>query len=316
MLRAGDMLTLDGSSGQVIQGALPMVQGQLAGDFATLMQWSDAERRMKVRTNADLPKDAIVARQFGADGIGLCRTEHMFSEGVRANMMREMIIADTQEEPEMGIEQSRLEMKAEQLREINPMLGNRGARLAICYPEIAEMQTRAIFEAAIVAGKKTGEPVVPEVVCQRAAIRADYIAQSADFFSFGTNDLTQTTLGISRDDSSTFLNTYLSKGVIDLDPFINLDIEGVGELMRLATQKGRGTKSDIILGITGEHGGDPTSIAFCEDLGLDYVSCSPYRVPIARLAAAQSAIISRDESGQIIQVEIGFSKVFYMRHSR
>ncbi len=384
-LREGDLLTIDGNAGEVLKGELPMVQSKLAGDFATLMEWSDAERRMKVRTNADSPKEAIVARQFGADGIGLCRTEHMFTEGDRADVMREMIIADTAEErrsaldkllpmqrddfielfeimqgqpvairlvdpplydflpkseedlvasaKRLGIDVDRLVRRAEELREINPMLGNRGVRLAICYPEIAEMQTRAIFEAAILAGKETGEPVVPEIVVPlvsyvaelqflrshidtiaadvmreqeqtidylvgsvielpRAAIRADFIAESADFFSFGTNDLTQTTLGISRDDASTFLNTYLQKGVIGLDPFINLDIEGVGELMRLATDKGRNSRPDILLGITGEHGGDPTSIAFCEDLGLDYVSCSPYRVPIARLAAAQSAIAS------------------------
>ncbi len=385
ILREGDLLTIDGNAGEVLKGELPMIQSKLAGDFATLMEWSDAERRMKVRTNADSPKEAIVARQFGADGIGLCRTEHMFTEGDRADVMREMIIADTAEErrsaldkllpmqrddfielfeimqgqpvairlvdpplydflpkseedlvasaKRLGIAVERLARRAEELREINPMLGNRGVRLAICYPEIAEMQTRAIFEAAILAGKETGEPVVPEIVVPlvsyvaelqflrshidtiaadvmreqeqtidylvgsvielpRAAIRADFIAESADFFSFGTNDLTQTTLGISRDDASTFLNTYLQKGVVGLDPFINLDIEGVGELMRLATKKGRASRPDILLGITGEHGGDPTSIAFCEDLGLDYVSCSPYRVPIARLAAAQSAIAS------------------------
>lgn len=388
MLREGDLLTIDGNTGQVLEGELPMIQSKLAGDFATLMEWSDAERRMKVRTNADSPKDAIVARQFGADGIGLCRTEHMFTEGDRAHFMRQMIIAETVEErraaledllpfqrddfielfeimqgqpvtirlvdpplydflpkndedltssaKKLGISVERLLRRAEDLREINPMLGNRGARLAICYPEIAEMQTRAIFEAAIIAGKETGEPVVPEIVVPlvsyvaelhylrskidaiasdvmkqhgqtidylvgciielpRAAIRADFIADSADFFSFGTNDLTQTTLGISRDDASTFLDTYLKEGIIGLDPFINLDIEGVGELMRLATNKGRATRPNILLGITGEHGGDPTSIAFCEDLGLDYVSCSPYRVPIARLAAAQSAIASLAE---------------------
>lgn len=231
----------------------------------------------------------------------------------------------------LGIDSSKMMRRVEELREINPMLGNRGVRLAICFPEIAEMQTRAIFEAAILAGKKSGELVVPEIVVPlvaynaeleyiraridkiaddvmashdqkieylvgciielpRAAIRAELIAQSADFLSFGTNDLTQTTLGISRDDASTFLSTYLRKGVIQLDPFINLDVEGVGELMRIATERGRKTEPELLLGITGEHGGDPTSITFCEKLGLDYVSCSPYRVPIARLAAAQAAI--------------------------
>ncbi|KPB01212.1 pyruvate, phosphate dikinase [Ahrensia marina] len=383
MLRSGDYLTLDGNQGQVLEGKLPMVDSELSGDFATLMEWSDAERRLKVRTNADTPTEARVARNFQADGIGLCRTEHMFAEGERSNIMREMIVAETEEERRavldrlmpmqrsdfielfeimqghpiairlfdpplhdflpkeeeairesaktLGIDSSKMMRRVEELREINPMLGNRGVRLAICFPEIAEMQTRAIFEAAILAGKKSGELVVPEIVVPlvaynaeleyirtridkiadevmashdqkieylvgciielpRAAIRAELIAQSADFLSFGTNDLTQTTLGISRDDASTFLSTYLRKGVIQLDPFINLDVEGVGELMRIATERGRKTEPELLLGITGEHGGDPTSITFCEKLGLDYVSCSPYRVPIARLAAAQAAI--------------------------
>lgn len=386
MLRGGDYLTLDGNKGQVLVGKLPMVDSELSGDFATLMEWSDAERRLKVRTNADTPTEAKVARNFQADGIGLCRTEHMFTEGERSNIMREMIVAETEEgrravldrllpmqrndfielfeimqghpiairlfDPPLhdflpkdeesiresakvlGIDVSKMIRRVEELREINPMLGNRGVRLAICFPEIAEMQTRAIFEAAILAGKKSGELVVPEIVVPlvaynaeleyiraridkiaddvmaahdqkidylvgciielpRAAIRAELIAQSADFFSFGTNDLTQTTLGISRDDASTFLSTYLREGVIQLDPFINLDVEGVGELMRIATERGRKTSPDLLLGITGEHGGDPTSITFCENLGLDYVSCSPYRVPIARLAAAQAAIAKK-----------------------
>lgn len=390
MFREGDVITLDGNSGQVLSGKLPMVQSELSGDFATLMEWSDMARRMKVRTNADTAKDAAVARQFGADGIGLCRTEYMFTDGERADVMREMILANDQEtrraaldkllpmqrndfmelfetmqglpvtirlldpplheflpktEEAMQATANSLDMdvehlarRAEMFKEINPMLGNRGARLAICYPEIAEMQTRAIFEAAVLAANKTGMAVKLEIVVPlvayvseltvlrkridaiatdvmtihdtkieyivgsvieipRAAIRADFIAKSADFFSFGTNDLTQTTLGISRDDASTFLNTYLRDGVIVLDPFINLDIEGVGELMRLATEKGRQTRPGILLGITGEHGGDPTSIAFCEDLGLDYVSCSPYRVPIARLAAAQSSIAKELAAG-------------------
>lgn len=383
MLRGGDYLTLDGNKGQVLEGKLPMVDSELSGDFATLMAWSDAERRLKVRTNADTPTEAKVARNFQADGIGLCRTEHMFTEGERSNIMREMIVAESEEERRavldrlmpmqrsdfielfeimqgqpvairlfdpplheflpkdedsilksakaLGIDGAKMMRRVEELREINPMLGNRGVRLAICFPEIAEMQTRAIFEAAILAGRKSGELVVPEIVVPlvaynaeleyiraridkvaddvmaahdqkieylvgciielpRAAIRAELIAQSADFFSFGTNDLTQTTLGISRDDASTFLSTYLRKGVIQLDPFINLDVEGVGELMRIATERGRKAKPKLLLGITGEHGGDPTSITFCDNLGLDYVSCSPYRVPIARLAAAQAAI--------------------------
>ncbi len=382
-LKEGDVVTLDGSTGQVLKGAVPMQQPELSGDFGHIMEWADAARRMRVRTNAETPADARAARSFGAEGIGLCRTEHMFFEGDRIVAMREMILADKEEgrraalakllpmqrsdfaelfeimkgtpvtirllDPPlheflpksaeeiaevaaaMGIPVEQLRERTEALHEFNPMLGHRGCRLAISYPEIAEMQARAIFEAAVEAGKTTGEPVVPEVMVPlvglmeelqyvkaridavaaevmmetgqqidylvgtmielpRAAIRAHRIAETAEFFSFGTNDLTQTTFGISRDDASAFLTTYQQKGIIERDPFVSLDLDGVGELVRLASEKGRKTKADLKLGICGEHGGDPQSIHFCESLDLDYVSCSPFRVPIARLAAAQAAL--------------------------
>ena len=379
----GDIITIDGSSGQVLKGTVPMLQPELSGDFASIMQWADAARRMKVRTNAETPADARMARSFGAEGIGLCRTEHMFFEGDRIVSMREMILANTENDRRaaldkllpmqrddfvelfeimaglpvtirlldpplheflpknedeiaevaagLGVDPEVLRMRTDALHEFNPMLGHRGCRLAISYPEIAEMQARAIFEAAIEAGRKTGAHVVPEVMVPlvglvkeldfvkaridqvaadvmaetgtkfdylvgtmielpRAAIRAHAIAQTAEFFSFGTNDLTQTTFGISRDDAASFLETYRQKGIIEQDPFVSLDIEGVGELVKIATDKGRATRPDIKLGICGEHGGDPASIHFCERTGLDYVSCSPFRVPIARLAAAQAAL--------------------------
>jgi pyruvate,orthophosphate dikinase len=379
----GDVITIDGSTGQVIAGAVPMLQPELSGEFAVLMQWADATRRMKVRTNADTPKDARAARAFGAEGIGLCRTEHMFFEGERIQAVREMILASdekgrraalakllpmqrgdfaqlfeimhglpvtirlldpplheflphTDEEiadvaQAMGADPARLKRRAQELSEFNPMLGFRGCRLAVAYPEIAEMQARAIFEGALEAGRKTGAHVTPEVMVPlvatraeldlvkgridamaqavmketgesfayhvgtmielpRAALRAGDIAQSAEFFSFGTNDLTQTTLGISRDDAGSFLGAYTAKGILPNDPFVTIDQEGVGELVRMAADRGRETRPDIKLGICGEHGGDPASIAFCEKVGLDYVSCSPFRVPIARLAAAQAAL--------------------------
>lgn len=385
-VREGDWLTVDGSSGEVLLGQLPMVQKPLSGDFATLMDWADQIGRMKVRANADTLADAEVAAGFGADGIGLVRTENMFLEGPGLDVMREMIMAPDERERRhvldrllslqrdafvslfekmpgrpvcirlldpplqeflprqknelarmataIGRDEGDVLRRADELHEINPMLGNRGARLAICYPEVAEMQTRAIIEAAIVAGRKSGAPIVPEIVVPlvayyaelrhlrerieaiaadvkkahgaeiqhlvgciielpRAAIRADLIADAADFFSFGTNDLTQTTLGISRDDASHFLSRYLREGIIERDPFITLDREGVGEVIRMAAAKGRGSNKQLILGITGEHGGDPESISFCEELGLDYVSCSPYRVPVARLAAAQAVLRHR-----------------------
>ncbi|MCO6386073.1 pyruvate, phosphate dikinase [Aliihoeflea sp. 40Bstr573] len=382
-LKKGEVITIDGASGQVLKGAVPMLQPELSGDFAAIMEWADGARRMKVRANAETPADARTARSFGAEGIGLCRTEHMFFDEDRIISMREMILADTEDgrraalakllpmqrsdfvelfeimaglpvtirlldpplheflpktEEEigevakvLGVDPAKLTERTEALHEFNPMLGHRGCRLAVSYPEIAEMQARAIFEAAIEAGKTTGSPVVPEIMVPlvgimkeldfvkaridetaktvmaekgetidylvgtmielpRAAIRAHVIAEAAEFFSFGTNDLTQTTFGISRDDASSFLETYRQKGIIDQDPFVSLDQEGVGELVRMATDKGRATRPDIKLGICGEHGGDPSSIHFCEEVGLDYVSCSPFRVPIARLAAAQAAV--------------------------
>jgi pyruvate, phosphate dikinase len=384
-LRKGDVITIDGSSGQVLKGHVPMLQPELSGDFARLMQWADGLRRMTVRTNADTPVDARAARSFGAEGIGLCRTEHMFFEGDRIQSMREMILAEdeqgrrqaldrllpmqrsdftelfvimhglpvtirlldpplheflpkTDEEIEevaaaMDMEPGFMRRRIDALHEFNPMLGHRGCRLAISYPEIAEMQARAIFEAAVEAARETGAPVVPEIMVPlvglrseldyvkgviervaravmdeadmeisylvgtmielpRAALRAHVIAEAAEFFSFGTNDLTQTTFGISRDDASAFIPTYQKKGIIEQDPFISLDFDGVGELIRIAADRGRQTRPDMKLGICGEHGGDPSSIHFCEDVGLDYVSCSPFRVPIARLAAAQAAIAS------------------------
>jgi pyruvate,orthophosphate dikinase len=382
-LKKGDVITVDGGTGQVLKGAVAMLQPELSGDFAAIMEWADAIRRMKVRTNAETPADARMARSFGAEGIGLCRTEHMFFEGDRILAMREMILADTEEDRRaalakllpmqrsdfselfeimaglpvtirlldpplheflpkteeeiaevasaMGVSADKLRQRTEALHEFNPMLGHRGCRLAVSYPEIAEMQARAIFEAAAEAAQKTGRPVVPEVMVPlvglaeeldfvkaridsvaqqvmaetgvpidyltgtmielpRAAIRAHVIAEAAEFFSFGTNDLTQTTFGISRDDAASFLETYRRKGIIEQDPFVSLDIDGVGELVRMAAEKGRAARPDIKLGICGEHGGDPASIRFCEEVGLDYVSCSPFRVPIARLAAAQAAV--------------------------
>ncbi|MGQ3211459.1 MAG: pyruvate, phosphate dikinase [Shinella sp.] len=381
-LKRGDVITIDGSSGQVLKGEIPMLQPELSGDFGRIMEWADRTRRMKVRTNAETPADARAARSFGAEGIGLCRTEHMFFEGSRINVMREMILAEdeagrraslakllpmqrsdfvelfeimhglpvtirlldpplheflpkTDEEiadvaAALSIDEAVLRRRVDTLHEFNPMLGHRGCRLAISYPEIAEMQARAIFEAAAEAARATGAAVVPEIMVPlvglkaeldyvkaridsvakaviaesgvaidylvgtmielpRAALRAHVIAESAEFFSFGTNDLTQTTFGISRDDASAFLSTYIQKGIIEQDPFVQLDFDGVGELIRIAAERGRRTRGDLKLGICGEHGGDPASIHFCEEVGLDYVSCSPFRVPIARLAAAQAA---------------------------
>ena len=381
--KKGDIITVDGSTGQVLEGAVAMLQPELSGEFAKLMEWADKVRRMKVRTNAETPADARVARSFGADGIGLCRTEHMFFEGDRIIAVREMILADdeagrraalakllpmqrkdfaelfeimqglpvtirlldpplheflphTDEEiaevaSAMNTDPVKLKRRAAELHEFNPMLGFRGVRIAIAYPEIAEMQARAIFEGAVQAGKKTGQPVTAEIMVPlvmtraeldlikarivamaeavaketgvpvpyqvgtmielpRAALLAGEIAKSAEFFSFGTNDLTQTALGISRDDAASFLGPYTAKGILPYDPFVTLDQEGVGELVKIAAERGRTTRPDIKLGICGEHGGDPASIAFCERTGLDYVSCSPFRVPIARLAAAQAAL--------------------------
>ena len=382
-LKKGEILTIDGGNGQVMAGAVPMVKPELTGEFAILMQWADGVRRMKVRANAETPLDARTARGFGAEGIGLCRTEHMFFEGERIVAVREMILADNEAgrraalgkllpmqrqdfaelfeimtglpvtirlldpplheflphtEAEiaevanaMGVPAAKLRARAAELHEVNPMLGFRGVRLAIRYPEIAEMQARAIFEGAVEAGRKTGAPITAEIMVPlvmgvaeldavkkiivamaetvaketgvtvpyqvgtmielpRAALRAGDIAGSAEFFSFGTNDLTQTTLGVSRDDAASFLGSYTTKGLIPADPFVTLDTEGVGELVKIAAERGRARRPSIKLGVCGEHGGDPASIAFCESIGLDYVSCSPFRIPIARLAAAQAAL--------------------------
>jgi pyruvate,orthophosphate dikinase len=388
-LKERELITIDGSTGQVIQGEVTMRQPELTGDFTTLMEWADGVRRMKVRTNADTPADAAQARKFGAEGIGLCRTEHMFFDTDRIMAVREMIVAQDKEgrrtalakilpmqrqdfiklfeimaglpvtirlldpplheflpheDPEinelaqsLNMDASALRSRLAQLKEQNPMLGHRGCRLAITYPEIAEMQARAIFEAAVAVSKTGGAAVVPEVMIPliatkaefdilkavidkvakeveaasgaplsyhvgtmielpRAALKAGEIAQAAEFFSFGTNDLTQTTFGLSRDDSGTFLGDYLSQGIFETDPFASLDTEGVGELIRIAAERGRKTRPGLKLGICGEHGGDPASIAFCESVGLDYVSCSPFRVPVARLAAAQAVVRAKGGS--------------------
>jgi len=388
-VKAGEPITLDGGTGTVFLGEVPMIQPRLADDFATLMGWADALRRLGVRANADTPEDARVAREFGAEGIGLCRTEHMFFEGDRIVAMRQMIMASDEagrrvalakllpmqrkdftgifevmeglpvtirlldpplheflphteaEQQEVaaaagvGVDEVRKRVAA--LEEANPMLGHRGCRLAISYPEIAEMQARAIFEAAIDAGKQSPHRVVPEVMIPlaatkkeldilkavidrvagevmresgtkidysvgtmielpRAALRAAELAQTAEFFSFGTNDLTQTTFGLSRDDTAHVLKAYLAQQIFEHDPFVTIDVDGVGELVRFGTERGRAVRKDLKVGICGEHGGDPASIAFCEEVKLDYVSCSPYRVPIARLAAAQAALAAK--SGQ------------------
>jgi pyruvate,orthophosphate dikinase len=382
VIRAGDILTIDGATGEVFAGAVKMIEPQLSGEFGTLMGWADEARRLKVRANAETPLDADTARKFGAQGIGLCRTEHMFFDPARIGAVRQMIMANDEAgrraalakllpfqredftalfkimeglpvtirlldpplheflphgEAELaevaqalGMDATAIHNRAAELSETNPMLGHRGCRLGVSYPEIYEMQARAIFEAAIEIAK-TGAAPVPEIMIPlvgikrelditraqienvatavfaetgttieysigtmielpRAALTADAIAQAADFFSFGTNDLTQTVFGLSRDDAGKFLPHYVEQGILPKDPFVSIDIEGVGRLVRIAAEKGRATKPDIKLGICGEHGGDPASIAFCESVGLDYVSCSPYRVPVARLAAAQAAI--------------------------
>ncbi|MCJ2177450.1 pyruvate, phosphate dikinase [Novosphingobium album (ex Hu et al. 2023)] len=382
-LKEGDILTLDGASGDIMAGEVPTIEPELAGDFATLMVWADKHRRMKVRTNAETPADCKMARQFGAEGIGLCRTEHMFFDASRISAVRQMILAEDEagrrtalekllpeqradfaaifeimrglpvtirlldpplheflphadEEfaelsDEIGIGVDTLKRRAGELHEFNPMLGHRGCRLGITFPEIYEMQARAIFEAACDVAKAHGEAIVPEIMIPlvatkkeleilkalvarvavqvfeekgstleymvgtmielpRAALMAGEIAEVGEFFSFGTNDLTQTTLGLSRDDAGKFLPVYVQQGIFARDPFVSLDVDGVGQLVSLAAERGRVTRPDIKLGICGEHGGDPASIAFCEKTGLDYVSASPFRVPIARLAAAQAAL--------------------------
>lgn len=378
----GEIITLNGSTGEVMLGQVPTIQPKLSGDFAQMMEWADAIRELKVRTNAETPADAKTAREFGAEGIGLCRSEHMFFDAKRIIAVREMILANTTEERQVALDKllpmqrqdfveifnimqglpvtvrlldpplheflphkeedmldvakaanttlEHVKNRASQLKEENPMLGHRGCRLGISFPEIYEMQARAIFEAAVEVDSK-GETVLPEIMVPlilgpqeldvlkeridavaqevftaagkrvdylvgtmielpRAALLAGKIAHTAQFFSFGTNDLTQTTLGMSRDDAASFINDYRSKGILEDDPFVRLDEEGVGELISLAVERGRNTKADLKTGICGEHGGNPHSIDFCQRTGLNYVSCSPYRVPIARLAAAQAAI--------------------------
>jgi pyruvate,orthophosphate dikinase len=377
------LITIDGTTGQIMKGAVPTIKPELSGDFAELMVWADGFRRMKVRANAETPLDARAARDFGAEGIGLCRTEHMFFDSERIVAVREMILANSEKDrrtalakllpmqrqdfvelfeimqglpvtirlldpplheflPQtdgeieevadgIGADPEALRARVAELHEFNPMLGHRGVRLAVSYPEIAEMQARAVFEAAAQVGNQTGAPPIPEIMVPlvatkaeldlvrryidaaaaqvvqetgqkvnytvgtmielpRAALRAAEIAETAEFFSFGTNDLTQTTFGISRDDSARFLGEYMAKGILKNDPFVTLDRDGVGELVQIAAERGRKSRPSLKLGICGEHGGDPASIAFCEDSMLDYVSCSPYRVPVARLAAAQAAL--------------------------
>ena len=384
-VRAGDIVTIDGSTGEVMAGAVATVQPELSGDFGTLMGWADGVRRLRVRTNAETPADCRVAREFGAEGIGLCRTEHMFFDAARIAAVREMILASDEagrrvaldrllpeqradfaeifavmaglpctirlldpplheflphEEADFaevaansGLDVAALKRRAAELHEFNPMLGHRGCRLGVTYPEIYEMQARAIFEAAC----SLAEAPIPEIMIPlvatarelelmkavvdraaeavfaetgtrvdylvgtmielpRAALRAGDIAAEAAFFSFGTNDLTQTTLGVSRDDAARFLGDYVEQGIYARDPFVSLDVEGVGELVTIAVERGRAARGDLKLGICGEHGGDPASIAFCERAGLDYVSASPYRVPIARLAAAQAALAQRPKA--------------------
>ena len=382
-VRAGEILTLDGATGEVFVGHVAMVEPAVSGDFGTLMEWADKYRRMGVRANAETPVDAETARKFGAEGIGLCRTEHMFFNPERILAVRQMIISSTEagrraalrrllpfqredfrqlftimaglpvtirllDPPlheflphadqellevaqSLGTDVHTIRRRAGELAEANPMLGHRGVRLGISYPEIYEMQARAIFEGAIAVAKETGNAPHPEIMIPlvgmkkelelthalvdkvaaavfeetgtkiaysvgsmielpRAAMLADKIAEDADFFSFGTNDLTQTIFGLSRDDAGKFLPHYVELGILPKDPFVSIDVDGVGEMIRIASEKGRSTKSNLKLGICGEHGGDPASIALCEQLGLDYVSCSPFRVPVARLAAAQAAL--------------------------
>ncbi len=390
LVKAGEVITIDGSTGEVMVGEVPTIQPELSGDFATLMGWADAIRRLKVRANAETPIDARAARRFGAEGIGLSRTEHMFFEADRIGAMRRVIMAEDEAGRRAGLadllpiqrqdfaeifrvmkglpvtirlldpplheflpkteaefgemarltgrEVAAIRNRAQALHETNPMLGHRGCRLGITYPEIYEMQAAAIFEAAAAVVKETGEAVEPEIMVPliatkkefdilkemidrvgkevmaregtvvpylvgtmielpRAALLAGEIAETAEFFSFGTNDLTQTVFGLSRDDAASFVGTYQRLGIFEHDPFVTLDVTGVGELVRIGAERGRATRPELKLGICGEHGGDPASIAFCHEIALDYVSCSPYRVPIARLAAAQAALSGVSGSG-------------------
>jgi pyruvate,orthophosphate dikinase len=382
VIHEGDILTIDSATGEIILGAVGTVQPELSNDFGTLMQWADERRRMAVWTNAETPSDARTALKFGAEGIGLCRTEHMFFDPERIQNVREMIFVTEEGErrkalakllpaqrsdfvelfrimnglpvmvrlldpplheflphaaedienfaASVRIDEAQVRRRLDDLKEMNPMLGHRGCRLGISYPEIYEMQARAIFEAAVATDaipqimipliatrkelallralvERTAETVFAEqgkrvaylvgtmIELPRAALAAGRIAEVADFFSFGTNDLTQTTLGMSRDDATNFLADYIAQGVFEKDPFATLDIHGVGQLIDIARERGRATNPKLKVGICGEHGGDPASIAFCEKVGLDYISCSPYRVPIARLAAAQAAIRAEKE---------------------
>nr|WP_320049922.1 pyruvate, phosphate dikinase [uncultured Desulfuromonas sp.] len=389
VFKKGDVITLDGSSGEVMSGTVPTVQPELTGDFGALMEWVDSIRRLKVRTNADTPADSAVARQFGAEGIGLCRTEHMFFDADRIMAVREMILAEDLEgrkhalakiigmqredflglfremkglpvtirllDPplheflphtdkeinelaaSMNVTAEKLKQKVEFLHEFNPMLGHRGCRLGITFPEVYDMQVRAIMEAACELIKNEGYDIVPEIMIPlissvkelailranavkvadeviaefdvkveylvgtmielpRAALTADEVAEQAEFFSFGTNDLTQTTYGLSRDDAGKFLPLYVEREIFPEDPFVAIDQSGVGELVKMGCEKGRKTRPNIKLGICGEHGGEPSSVIFCHKIGLDYVSCSPYRVPIARLAAAHAVLLEEQEN--------------------
>jgi pyruvate,orthophosphate dikinase len=384
-VKKGDWISLDGTSGEVMLGQVATQEAKFSKDFATLMKWADAARKLNVRTNADTPHDSEVGRQFGAEGIGLCRTEHMFFEGDRILAVREMILAEDEvgrrkalaklkpmqrkdfegifkamkglpvtirlldpplhefvphEAPQqkemakqLGISAAAVKQKVDSLHEFNPMLGHRGCRLGVTYPEIYEMQAEAIIEAAINCRKKRIK-AMPEIMVPlvgtvaelatlkamivdvadgliakkkakleytvgtmieipRAALVADKIAEEAEFFSFGTNDLTQMTFGFSRDDAGTFLPEYVAKEILPVDPFQSLDQEGVGQLVQIAAERGRSTRKNLKLGICGEHGGDPESVEFCHRVGLNYVSCSPFRVPIARLAAAQAALADK-----------------------
>lgn len=386
MVAKGETITIDGSTGEVFAGAVTTIEPELSGDFAKIMEWADRHRRMKVRANAETPLDAKTARGFGAEGIGLCRTEHMFFDAERILAVREMILSESEAgrraalakllpfqrsdfhqlftemrglpvtvrllDPPLheflpttdediaevaasaGVDADTFGARAKALHETNPMLGHRGCRLGISYPEIYETQVRALLEAACDVAAETGDAVVPEIMVPlvstkaelaalkpridavakavfaekdrtldylvgtmielpRAALTADQIAECAEFFSFGTNDLTQTTFGLSRDDAGTFLPLYVRQGLMDQDPFVSIDRDGVGALVQIAADKGRAARAGIKMGICGEHGGDPASIAFCEGVGLEYVSCSPYRVPIARLAAAQAALAAK-----------------------
>jgi pyruvate,orthophosphate dikinase len=384
-LAEGDTLTIDGGTGEVIVGEVPLVPPHIDENFETLLGWADESRRLRVRANADTPEDAVKAREFGAEGIGLCRTEHMFMAEGRLPVVQAMILASSEEERREALDRllplqqgdfegifaamaglpvtirlldpplheflppleeatsDDMARRIRALREANPMLGTRGCRLGLMYPEIYEMQVRAIVRAALAVAESTGEAPLVEIMhplvgfaeelrrlrrrtldtasaeleqasrqlgyhvgtmieLPRACVRADEIAAEADFFSFGTNDLTQTTLGFSRDDAEgKFLTRYLEERILDTNPFETLDVTGVGDLMRIAVERARAVKPEIKLGICGEHGGDPPSVAFCHELGLDYVSCSPFRVPLARLAAAQAALAERG----VVAIQVG-----------